>query len=224
VFLEEGSAAQRINLTKRHADDPYGSGSSAGGPAPAMKGATVREFLLWYEKQRGTNYHQGLQRRLAGSTADLVWFDRPALGLVGTDWYPVELIHAVLDTLAEECPNDMHKLIAEASEAAVAKLTRGIYQYLFRMVASPKLYARHIQRAWNLLHTTGTRKIVITSAGLADSTIEHWPGHHRWLCVVTTETMRATFHAMGARNVVVERVGCVSTGAPLCRALVRWDD
>ena len=208
----------------RHADDPNGSGSLAGGQAPAMKGATVREFLLWYEKHRGTGYYHGLRARLPTGTADLVWFDRPALGLVGTDWYPVKLIHAVLDTMAEECPQEMHKLIAEASEAAVAKLTRGIYQYLFRMVASPKLYARHIQRAWNMLHSTGTRKIVISSTGLADSTIQDWPGHHPWLCVVTTETMRATFQAMGARNVVVERVGCVSTGAPLCRALVRWDD
>lgn len=196
----------------------------AGVAGPLVKGSVIREFALWYEAHHSNDYVAAFLRLLAPAHHDLVWRDRPALGIVSTEWYPSEVVHALLDAVAQSRTDDaMRLLIREANEVTVAKLSRGLYQLLFKMVASPTLYAKHVQKAWRTLHSTGTRKIVL-SKGLADSTTESWPGHHRWLCWVTTETMRSVFMAMGCTNVVLERSECVHDGHPRCRALLHYGE
>ena len=189
---------------------------------PLVKGSALREFALWYEGRHGRAYVSAVLGRLVSTDQDLLWPDRQAFGLVASDWYPVEVAHAILDAIAAgRTPDEMHALVRDASEFTVRRLTRGLYQYLFRMVASPNLYAKHVQRAWRTLHTTGTRRVALTS-GVADSTIEDWPGHHPWLCLLTMETMRSVFLAMRCHDVELTRVECMSEGGGRCRALLRY--
>lgn len=196
----------------------------AGSAEPLVKGSVIREFALWYEGRHGTAYVDAFLGLLPPNHHDLVWTGRPALGIVSTTWYPSEVVHALLDAVSQGRTDEaMRSLIRNANEVTVAKLSRGLYQLLFKMVASPALYAKHVQKAWRTLHSTGMRKVVL-SQGLADSTIDAWSGHHRWLCLVTMETMRAVFGAMGCTNVVLERTECVHDGHPRCRALLHYGE
>ena len=190
--------------------------------AALIKGGAIRELLLWYERHHGVAYATGVAPRLPSNLLDRLDPARPVLGLLPNVWYPSPVVHAILDAVAARHGEDeLRALMVEANQFAVRSLSRGVYQFLFRLVGSPELYARHIQRAWNLLHSTGRREIML-SDGMADSTIEDWPGHHPWLCEITTHTMRAVFLAMGCRNVELERLSCVTQGAPRCRTILHF--
>jgi hypothetical protein len=189
-----------------------------------IKGGAIRELLLWYERNFGHDYARAVGPRLPPHLESRVFAEKPALGLYANVWYPSPIVHAILDSMAERhAPAELREIMAEANGYAVRSLTRGVYQFLFRMVGSPELYAKHIQRAWNLLHSTG-RRVIVLDDGVADSTIEDWPGHHPWLCEITTHTMQAVFVAMGCRDVSLERVACISQGAPNCRSLLYYRD
>jgi hypothetical protein len=189
-----------------------------------VKGNAIREFLLWYETRHGTAHHQALWQRLDPVARKDLDPERPALGLLASTWYPTSVLFPILDEVSRGLSAQARSKLAREGTAAVVRVaTRGIYQTLFRTVASPERYARYIQRAWSFLHSTGTRSIEIREPGLALSIIADWPGHHPLLCEVTTETMRCLFEAMGCRHVSVDRVACVSDGSRDCRAWVRWE-
>jgi len=190
---------------------------------PLVKGGAVRELVLWYEGKHGRAYVVGVFNRLSPEHAELLAPDRFALGLLPSTWYPAEIVHAILESIAERHgPDGMRALLQTGNAHVVRRMSRGIYQYLFKLVGSPELYARYIQKAWNALHNTGIRHVVIERPGYAISTIESWAGHHPWLCEGTTETMRAVFEAVGCTDIVIERVRCVSDGSKRCEAFVRY--
>ncbi len=198
---------------------PSGSADDA-----LIKGGPIRELLLWYEGRYGREYVPAVIARLSPAHALSVSEDKLTLGLVPSVWYPAPIVHAILDALAERhTTEELYEIVCESNDFVVRRMSKGLYQFLFRMVGSPELYAKHIQRAWNMLHSTGRREIVL-SDGVAESTIDDWAGHHPWLCEVASETMRAVFEAMGCRDVRLERVACVSKGDPKCKSLLHYRD
>lgn len=179
--------------------------------------------MLWYERNFGRAFHADVIDRLAPDDRSRVTEGEPALGIVASTWYPSSILFVVVDSVMEgKSRAERSRIIREANADVVARLSKGLYRALFRMVASPELYARHIQRLWNVLHDTGERTVVIVRPGIADSTIRNWPGHHPVLCEVATETMRAVFEAMGCGQVRVDRLSCVGDGARMCRAIVYY--
>jgi hypothetical protein len=188
-----------------------------------IKGAAFREFLLWADETYGARRFHEVLAAVPAPLRALVRADEPALGVLASTWYPAALVHAILDGLfAGMPPHVRHAVLHDACEAVVPRMIRGVYKLLFQVVASPALYARHIQRAWNQLHNTGERRIELVGPTTAHSTIAAWAGHHPALCEITTETMAAVFRAMRCRDARAERVTCVADGAPECRAIVRW--
>lgn len=188
-----------------------------------VKGGAIREFLLWYEKRHGRMHHRAILERIDDAARLDLDADRPALGILASTWYPSAVLFPILDELSRGLsPTERTALAAEGTRAVVRVATKGIYQTLFRTVASPRLYARYIQRAWSFLHSTGKRTIELREEGLALSTVAEWPGHHPMLCEITTETMRCLFEAMGCTDVSVDRIACVSDGSRDCRAWVRY--
>ena len=193
-----------------------------------IKGAALAAFLHWYEARYGVAKRIALGRTLPPEHAELIWLERESLGVIESDWYPSSLAGNLLDVMAKDLGDNMMPLLSEATQQSVERLTRGLYSVLFRMIASPKLYATHVQRAWRMLHTTGERKMVFLDPSTIESTVGNWPGHHPWLCYITTETMRATFAAMGCKRVTVDRVACIGprlrANSPIaqCRAIVKF--
>ncbi len=180
--------------------------------------------MIWCEGRYGTQHHAKFLACVVPEAQTQLDSSKPALGILASTWYPPTVLFPILDVVSDGLSRaEQAKLALDGTDTVVRILMRGLYQTLFRMVASPSLYAKYIQRAWNILHTTGRREIVIEREGLAVSTVSDWPGHHPLLCEITTATMKAVFEAMGCIHVSLERVSCVSDGTHECRSLLRYD-
>ena len=72
-------------------------------PEPRVKGAVVREMLLWYEDHYGHEALGHLLRNVPREYALSIAPSEPAFGLLASTWYPSSFINAVLDALLDEC-------------------------------------------------------------------------------------------------------------------------
>jgi hypothetical protein len=191
---------------------------------PLIKGAVLREYLLWYERRVGAMKVAEVAAGLPPELADTVKTSMPALGLLASTWYPVGLSHYFLDRMLviEGCGDEGRELAREANRELVPKMIRGVYKVLYRTVASPELYARHVGRHWRKLHSTGDRAFVVRGPGEGFSLVANWEGHHPALCWITIYTMVSLFEMMGYEHVAAERTRCVSHGGEDCATVLRW--
>jgi hypothetical protein len=189
---------------------------------PKVKGALVREMLLWYGARFGHEATARLAEAVPPHLASLVDASQPALGILAASWYPMALITPMLDRVLEGCHDEGRELARDANRDVVPRLIRGVYRIAFRAVASPELYARHVARLWRRLHTTGDRSMTLRAPGEALSVVENWPGHHPLVCWLTIYTMAYVFEAMGYKQWTVERLCCVGHGAARCETVLRF--
>jgi hypothetical protein len=187
-----------------------------------MKGATIREFLLWYEAKLGREALLDLLADVPPSGLSLISPAMPALGILSSSWYPMSLTHPMLTRAADRCGREGREFAMEANREVVPKMIRGVYRIMFLAVASPELYARHIGRMWRHLHSTGDRTMTIRAPGEALSIVENWAGHHPMACWVAIYTMAFVFEAMGYREWSVERLTCVAHGAGRCETVLLY--
>lgn len=191
--------------------------------APArIKGAVVREFVRWYVKRLPPAGVQAIWDELPEGARRVLDEHAEALGLLPSMWYDAAVVHALIEAMLRDVPQDQRDAVLRAgTRAGIEASARGIYRWVVSNL-TPQLYARNIQRFWSLVHDTGERKIVMTSPTTAVSTTRAWAGHHPDLCTTTIEAMCAMLEMTGCRDVHAERVQCVSEGAPACVAHVRW--
>jgi hypothetical protein len=182
----------------------------------------VREAFLWYERTYGEERARDLLTGLPDELRGYVDADRPALGILPSTWYPVALVHHALDRATEGERNGGRALARAAVDGIAPMLVRGVYKILYRALASPELYARHVPRMWRQLHSTGSRTLTIRAPGEALSVVEGWDGHHPALCWITIFTMATLFESMQFTKVSVDRIACVSNGAPRCETVLRY--
>lgn len=189
---------------------------------PRIKGAAVRELVLWYGEKYGEKKLERLAAR-AGEIAGRKPTEPPILELLPSAWYPSRTVNALLDALAEgENEVVLQHLAHDATRAVIARGTGTVYRFLLQKLATPELYARLVPRFWSQLHSTGERTITIVAPGQLESVVRAWPGHHPLLCTITIETMAAIFEAMGLTDVRWRRLACVSKGDAECRTELRW--
>lgn len=190
---------------------------------PKIKGAAIREFVLWYERTCGSEILGAALAKVPMDERSGLRSDIPGLGVLASSWYPASLCNALLDAASEgQSDEEIATLAREGSHAIVDVMLYGIYRFLFERVSTPARYARHIGRLWRQLHSSGERSIQLAGPNEADSIITSWPAHHPLMCLITMETMGAVFEAMRCRDVTVERTACVSRGDPDCRAYLTW--
>ncbi len=190
---------------------------------PCIKGSVVREFAAFVESARGASFLRNTVSTLPNDIREGIDLERPGLGLLPSQWYSARFVHALLDAIVAGTPEpDRQPLYRAAARQAVRTMLRGIYRWLFERISTPSLYARHIQRIWDMIHTGGTRRIVMLAPGEADSIVESWPAHHPVLCELVSETTVAIFESMSCTDVHAERLECVSRGNPRCRTRITW--
>jgi hypothetical protein len=189
---------------------------------PRMKGAMLAEYIRWFASNHDSEHVRRFVRSDGLSIAAGLDADRPAFGIVPSEWYSAAVFHRLLDVAFERMTDaERAQCIDRSTDAVSAQLIRGLYAVLFALVATPDRYSRHIQRAWNQLHDTGVRDVVVASDH-AMSTIREWPGHHTVLCTMVHSTTRAIFSRMLDRPVRLERLRCVSDGHPDCASRLTW--
>lgn len=191
---------------------------------PMIKGAVMRDFVVWYGAHYGPAYLRRTGDRLPQHIRDRIDLEHPTFRLLGSLWYPVEIVHAFLEAIAHgRTPAEMNRLLHDANRNFLRTgMRQSVYRFLFERLVTPEIYAVLVPRFWKQLHSTGERRIKIIRPGFAESTVANWPGHHPLLCTMVIETMCAVFETTGCKNVSWERVSCVSDGASECKTHVTW--
>ena len=187
----------------------------------SLKGAMTHAFLNWYQEAHDA---EQLFLELAPAEAEQLDLQRSGLGILPSAWYPVTLSHAILDAIERLHGTEaMPALLRQGCQVMVDRMIRGLYRSLLRVIGTPGLYARNIQRVWSSTHTSGEREMIKIGPSEMESFIRAWPDHHRWMCTVVHETMRSAFMLMGFRRTEFERTHCVHEGHDHCRAVLRFE-
>jgi hypothetical protein len=193
-------------------------------PEPMIKGAVMRDFVVWYGDRHGAEALKRMGERLPPDVREIIDTGSPTFRLLGSLWYPARIVHAFLEVLAQgRTAAEMNKLLHDANRSFIKTGARqSVYRFLLERLVTPEMYAVLVPRFWKQLHSTGDRRVKITRPGFAESTVSNWPGHHPLLCTMVIETMCTVFETMGCKNVSWERVSCVSDGARECKTHVSW--
>jgi hypothetical protein len=193
-------------------------------PTGRIKGAALRQFLIWYERRLG---ERAFRERFTGLAPDLDGqLDRgaEALGILASRWYDCRLIHGILDSLsAGLSEQELLAVTVEGSQAVMDHTLRGIYRSLFEWMANPKRYARHGGKIWSTYYDSGDFAIDSSETERrAACSIRNWASHHPILCDMNRGASTAIYRAMGLADADCVREACVSSGADECRFVTSW--
>jgi len=198
--------------------------SKAGTDGPGnIKGAAFREFVTWYGKQRGSQRLEAAVAALPEGARSHLQPQREALGILAATWYPAEIVHALLDELLRGVPADERlEMAGAASEAIMRSTLHGIYRVLFRLMATPELYARFGNRLWSMHYDSGDLILELNEPTRLSATVRDWRGHHPFICELNCAALIPIFSEMGCVDVRVTHDACVSRHADACRYSLYW--
>ena len=112
-----------------------------------------------------------------------------------------------------------------ASEAAISimgRTIRGIYKSVFALVVTPDRYIKHIDKIWLLNYDNGRPVVTIVEPRVHLVRTENWRSHHPMICRLNMAAGKPIYEAMGCKDVVVRRLGCISDAAKACESIVSW--
>ena len=188
---------------------PFGKEVRA--PLGHMKGAAVRELVLWYAKEFDASTLRAVVRALPVEFDADLNADIDGFGILANRWYDVRVVHLLLDAiLANHPPSQRDELLKRMMRKTLESSARGVYAFAMRQIVTPAFYARHIGRLWHLLNDTGERSIELLSGSQALSKTWSWAGHHPQLCRLNQHTMAAILEMADCKEVSFTKQRCVS--------------
>lgn len=195
-------------------------------PSPRLgriKGFAFAEFMTWYADRhdRPTILESlgaaGEWRKVSFS------FDRPGFGILASEWYEAEIVHAVLDAVGRRhTPLELDVLAREAADEIMGKMLRGIYRTAFSICVTPERYLRHVDKVWRLQYDNGTPVIIAPRSTEHAITFRDWRSHHPIICRLNMASAGPIYGAMGCKSTKYTRLGCISEGAQRCQSVVVW--
>lgn len=201
------------------------------GSAPAsgigcIKGAAIREFVIYCRATLGAEVLAAHVRAMPRAFAQELEIEDEALGVLSSEWYRAELVHALLDEISRDKSEDaLRKLAAGASSAIMRATLRGLYRVLFQWMATPERYARYAPKLWASYYDSGETTVELLPGGMgANSTVRNWRSHHPLICELNRGAGVEIYAAMGCVQPQVERARCISRGDPECMFAARWND
>lgn len=190
-----------------------------------MKGLAIREVIRFLKNKVGDAKLRELMKGMPPDWAARLDVSADALGMLPATWYPMSMIHAILDSLLLGVDSQDRIDVARAAARAVTAATReGVHKNFFDLFGTPELYVRYAQKVWGTYFDRGTYEVEFQSAKRLMATTRDWPGHHVFLCETFIEITGLTFEKMGIKDVRATRMACVFGGAPACTAMIAWDE
>jgi len=188
--------------------------------APRFKGVVLRELAPWLVRSFSYAVVQRAFATLPAGLASGLDPTRPDFGALAGTWYDARIYKIVLDVVLASKPGVSRKALArEAAESMLGTTLRGIYSGLFRLMATPALYARYAQKMWDTHYDTGTVAIGHASATEARHEVRGWAGHHPFVCELNRQSGAVVYELMGVRDV---RIIAESCSPPACTSTYRW--
>ena len=190
-----------------------------------VRGSAFREFVFWYGQVHGQARLDAIA--LASGlplTTSRLTLGAPALGILPSRWYPVAVVHALLDRMIEGVSIDDRRTMAtEGARHVMGATLRGVYRVLFEWIATPARYARFAGRLWASYYDSGEVKVVLDEDGRAAvCTVTRWAAHHPFMCELNLAAATEIYAAMGCRGVHTVRSRCVDDGDDDCCFTTRW--
>lgn len=188
-----------------------------------IKGAPLREFVIWVEEHWGPEVLRRAHASLPEDQRRQLDPHRPALGVLAASWYPGDMTLDLLEALFEgRTEQERTRAISEATARAMNANLGGIYKRFFiRLFMSPKQYVVHVNKLWSLHFDTGTITAKLVSETRIHWQIQGWRTHHPLLCRFVLCSEPAVFGAMGCKNVRTQ----LASNAPGfdCTHYIEWD-
>jgi len=188
-----------------------------------IKGFAFSEFLTWYGHRCG---RPTVTAALAAARAkhpvelDLT---RDGFGILASQWYSAEFVHAVLDeVMRNHSTDELHVIVTEAAQAIMDKMLRGMYRAVFAICVTPERYVRHVDKVWRLQYDSGQPIILATHPKEHRIHYRDWRSHHPLICRLNMASARPIYGAMGCQETRYTPLSCVSTGAARCESVVAW--
>jgi hypothetical protein len=193
-------------------------------PRGRIKGATIREFIAWH---LGTHGHGPLERAIRLLAPDeQARFDVEAacLGVLPSDWFPAEIVHAVLDHLTQDLDEAAYEaLVQGAAEATVKGLMTGVQRVVFSTLLTPGVYVKVANLAFRLNYDEGRVLNEELGPKRHKGTVEGWTSHHPFLCRMNVSMKAGIYRTMSCSNVRIEQRYCRSDGDSDCGSIIAWD-
>jgi predicted hydrocarbon binding protein len=189
-----------------------------------IKGAAFREFIAWYSATHGRERLRAHLAAMPSGFAAELDADGDTLGILTSQWYAAELVHALLDEIARgQSDATLYELGTAGSRAVMSATLSGLYRVLFQWMASPERYARYAPKLWGSYYDSGELDVqVMDDARGAISSVKRWRSHHRVICELNRGAALEIYAAMGCSQVTCERLACVDRGDTECRFVTRW--
>jgi hypothetical protein len=189
-------------------------------PSPKFKGVVLRHLGPWLVR---TFSREVVDRAVAAVPPESrrgLDPSLPDLGALAATWYDARVYQTVFDVCLAARPDlDRGVLARDAAEAILGQTLHGIYSGLFRLMATPALYARYAQKMWDTHYDTGKVVIEHSSPVVAHHRVEGWAGHHDFVCALNRQSGAVVYSMMGLRGVVLEGETCAP---PTCSSTYRW--
>jgi hypothetical protein len=186
-----------------------------------IKGAPLRAFLAFLDAEVGRPKVEAAVRELA---AGVLSPSLPSYGVLGATWYPLDVVGRLLDALLGVPTGvQLDTLAARTAEAVMKETLGGVHRAVFRAVGSPSLMRQFRMTFWRQQYDTGEVDIIDVHPQEQRHEYRQWAGHHPLICAITFACVPVMFRAMGTKNPRMKRLSCVSHGARVCSAQIRWD-
>ncbi|MDH5670716.1 MAG: hypothetical protein OEZ06_01115 [Myxococcales bacterium] len=186
-------------------------------PRGQIKGAAFREFVLWYEREHDAcsvvEAIAAVEREFPSTFEP----DREGRGILVSQWYPATVVHALIDQILKgHLASELDALAAAAAEEIMGHTLRGVYKFIFSSFANPELYARHVNKLWNLHYDSGRCAIEPVTSGRWVAHYDGWTAHHPFICKMNMASTVPIYATMGCRNVRWRKLSCIADGASRC--------
>jgi len=186
------------------------------------KGTAIREIFPWLERQFGPAAVLAAVEAVPGDITPGLDVRSPHFGALSSTWYDARIYQTVLDHLLDGVKQEALPALAhDAARSWVEQTMHGVYAKLFRMMATPALYERYVQRMWDTYYDTGTVQVRHLAPNVALHEVRNWAGHHPFVCRMNRFGGVCIYSMMGLKNVRIAHESCAP---PLCSATYTWDE
>ena len=195
---------------------------AGGEPSGRIKGAAVRQILLWMQEHEPAERMQRLARSLE-TDGERIHRELPALGILSSRWYPASMFHGFCDEIVRDLGREgARRLAREGGTEALERSFTLVHRMLLRRVASPKLHRALAPRLWGAHFDTGRVEVELLEPGRSIVRYTDWTSHHPFICDLCTFSDLIIYGAMGLDGVEVAQLTCVDEGDADCAHSVTW--
>jgi hypothetical protein len=189
-----------------------------------IKGSALRELLIWLEHVRGKRDFQKAWNAAPTALRGELELGRPALGALASAWYPIELVHLLLDELTRGMSEEQLETFAsDAARATLAASMQGVQKAAFALLVAPERYPKVINVLFRMNYDSGLARIVVHGPRCHEAIVSGWRGHHPLVCRVDHLAKVPLYESMGCKGVNVRRTACTTHGDTDCRSTVVWE-